>query len=61
MKSAKKSFEVDILNNFKIIHIDTSIGMNNTHVSLKDSERFYELFEHCNIFAKNNKKKYFLR
>tara|TARA_Y100001958_G_scaffold150961_1_gene135360 strand:+ start:38 stop:1201 length:1164 start_codon:yes stop_codon:yes gene_type:complete len=60
MDSSKKSFEVDILNNFKIIHIDTSIGINNKPVSLNDSlERFYELFEHCNIFAKKNKKKVF--
>lgn len=60
MESAKKSFEVDILNNFKIIHIDTSIGKNNTTVTAEDSlERFYELFEHCNIFAKKNKKKVF--
>lgn len=58
MESAKKSYEIDILNNFKIIHIDTSVGYNNKAVSLKDSlERFFELFEHCNIFAKKNKKK----
>ena len=58
IESAKKSYEVDILNNFEIIHIDTSIGINNRAVSLKDSlERFYELFEYCNIFAKENKKK----
>ena len=58
MESAKKSFEEDILNNFEIIHIDTSIGNNNKTVSVKNSlSRFYELFEHCNIFAKKNKKK----
>ena len=61
MESAKRSYEVDILNDFKVIHIDTSIDINNNTVSLKNSlERFYELFEHCNIFAKkNNKKIYF--
>ena len=58
MESAKKSYEVDILNNFKIIHIDTSIDIKNKKLSLKTSlERFYELFEHCNHFAKKNKKK----
>ena len=58
MESAKKSYEVDILNNFKIIHIDTSIDIKSKKLSLKTSlERFYELFEHCNNFAKKNKKK----
>jgi len=58
MESAKRSYEVDILNDFKVIHIDTSIDISNSTVSLKNSlERFYELFEHCNIFAKKNKKK----
>ena len=57
MTSAKKSYEIDILNDFQIIHIDTSIGRNNTKVSQKNSlERFYELFEHCIIFANKNKK-----
>ena len=61
MESAKRSYEVDILNNFKILHIDTSVQPNNKAVSIKNSlERFYELFEHCNEFAKkNNKKIYF--
>ena len=58
MESAKKSYEVDILNNFKIIHIDTSIDTKSKKLPLKTSlERFYELFEHCNNFAKKNKKK----
>lgn len=58
MESAKKSYEVDILNNFKIIHIDTSIDIKSKKLSLKTSlARFYELFEHCNNFAKKNKKK----
>lgn len=58
MVSAKKSYEEDILNNFEIIHIDTSIGYNSKNVSIEDSLlRFYELFEHCNIFAKKKKKK----
>ena len=60
MESAKKSYEVDILNNFKIIHIDTSIDIKSKKLSLKTSlERFYELFEHCNNFAKKKKKIYF--
>ena len=61
MESAKRSYEIDILNDFKIIHIDTSIDINKKKISNSDSlNRFYELFEHCNIFAKkHNKRIYF--
>ena len=60
MASAKRSYEIDILNDFKIIHIDTSIDINNKKVPIKKSlERFFELFEHCNNFAKKNNKKIF--
>ncbi len=60
MESAKKSYETDILNDFKIIHIDTSIDINYKKVPLKNSlERFFELFDHCNEFARKNKKKIF--
>ena len=60
MESAKKSYETDILNDFKIIHIDTSIDINYKKVPLKNSlERFFELFDHCNEFARKNKKNIF--
>ena len=60
MKSAKKSFEEDIKNNFKIIHIDTSVSPSNKKISINKSlNRFYELFEHCNIFAQKEKKRIF--
>lgn len=58
--SAKKSYEVDILNDFKVIHIDTSLNLDRKPVSFKDSlNRFFELFDHCNSFAKRNNKKIF--
>lgn len=57
MQSAKKSFEEDILNDFKIIHIDTSIQPSGKKISISKSlDRFYELFEHCLTFANKNKK-----
>ncbi len=60
MQSAKKSFEEDIINGFKIIHIDTSIDPKKKKITIDQSlERFFELFEHCNIFARDNKKKIF--
>ncbi len=60
MESAKKSYEIDIINDFKIIHIDTSLQLSNKKISLKKSlDRFFELFEHCIIFARKNKKKIF--
>ena len=60
MKSAKNSFEDDIKNNFKIIHIDTSINPSDKKISISKSlDRFYDLFDHCNTFAKRNNKKIF--
>ncbi len=47
MLSAKKSFEIDIINNFKIIHIDPSIdpsGDLNSEIIL---ERLKELYAFC--------------
>jgi hypothetical protein len=59
MNSAKKSFEEDIVSDFKIIHIDTSIG-NNEKISFRKSlKRLFELYEHCWRFAKRNRKKIF--
>ena len=57
MKMAKKSFEDDILNNFSLIHIDTSVSLNNSVSFNQALNRLFELYEHCFIFAKKNKKK----
>ncbi len=60
MESAKKSYEIDIINDFKIIHIDSSLQLNNKKIPLSKSlDRFFELFEHCIIFARKYKKKIF--
>jgi len=57
MQSAKKSFEDDILNDFKIIHIDTSVQPSGKKILISKSlDRFYELFEHCLTFANKNEK-----
>lgn len=57
MKMAKKSFEDDILNNFSLIHIDTSVSLNNSVSFNQALNRLFELYEHCFIFANKNKKK----
>ena len=47
MRSAKKSFEIDIINNFKIIHIDPSVdplGNLNVEIIL---DRLKELYAFC--------------
>lgn len=57
MKKSKISFEEDILNNFSLIHIDTSVSLKK-NVPFNDAmERLFELYEHCYFFAKKNKKK----
>lgn len=56
IKSAKESFEVDIINDFGFIHIDTSIDIHK-NINFKNSmERLFELYSHCFEFAKKNKK-----
>ena len=56
LKSAKDSFETDILNDFGFIHIDTSIDIHKP-INFKNSmERLFELYSHCFEFAKKNKK-----
>ena len=57
MSAAKKSFEIDIDNDFKFIHIDTSIEPNKKVSTQKSLNRFYELFEHCVEYAKKKNKK----
>lgn len=56
MTSCKKSYETDIKNDFKIIHIDASVMLNPKN-KIKDSlDRTFELYEHCYSFAKKCKK-----
>ena len=57
MKSSKKSFENDILSNFKILHLDPSIDIHNKLTIEQIIERIKELYEHCWFFARRNKKK----
>jgi len=57
MKSAKKSFEVDILNDFKAIHIDPSLNIDNKNNLKRVTENIFELYEHCYEFAKKKRKK----
>ncbi len=57
MKSAKESFKTDIDNNFKVLHIDTSIEINKKKVDFKKSiERLFELYEYCYYYSKKKKK-----
>jgi len=56
MKSSKKSFEVDIENNFTFIHIDPSIDIHGELSTDKILERVYELYFHCIDFSRKVKK-----
>ena len=57
MNSAKDSYKADIDNNFKVLHIDTSIELNNKKVSFKKSiDRLFELYEYCYSYSKKNNK-----
>ena len=56
MDSCKKSYETDIKNDFKIIHIDTSVMLNPKDKINDSLERTYELYEHCYRLAKKHKK-----
>jgi len=54
---AKKSFESDIDNDFKVIHIDTSIDIEKKISKKIALDRFFELFEHCVYYSSKKKKK----
>ena len=56
MVSAKKSFADDIANDFKIIHIDPSIDINEELSHEKIFERLIELYEFCIETANRLKK-----
>jgi hypothetical protein len=53
---AKESFRVDIDNNFKIIHIDTSFGLDKLIPQKKALEMLFELYEFVCVYAKKRKK-----
>tara|TARA_Y100000590_G_C15635428_1_gene982802 strand:+ start:196 stop:1365 length:1170 start_codon:yes stop_codon:yes gene_type:complete len=57
MKSAKKSFEVDIDSGVSVIHIDPSITIKKKLKVDHILERVYELYEHCYAYSKKKNKK----
>lgn len=56
MESAKNSFETDIKNNFKIIHIDTSVDIHKRLSFAEAFDRLCELYRFCIKCAAKNKK-----
>jgi hypothetical protein len=60
MNSAKKSFKVDIDNNFKIIHIDPSEDPRKKISNDEKINRIYELYEFCITYARKRKKEIFI-
>jgi len=57
MKSAKESFEVDILNDFKVIHVDPSLNIDNKNSLKRAVDNIFELYEYCFEFSTKKKKK----
>ncbi len=57
LKQAKESFKVDIDNNFKIIHIDTSYALNKLIPKKKSLQMLFELYEFVCVYTKKRKKK----
>ena len=60
MDSAKKSFKVDIDNNFKIIHIDPSEDPRKKISNDEKIDRICELYEFCITYARKRKKEIFI-
>ena len=58
MKSAKESFDADIYNDFKVIHIDPSLNIDNKNNLSRAIDNIFELYEHCFKFSNKNKKNY---
>ena len=57
MISAKESFKADIDNDFKVLHIDTSIEVNKKKVDFKKSiDRLFELYEYCYSYSQKKNK-----
>ena len=57
LNQAKQSFKFDIDNNFKIIHIDTSYGLDKIIPKKKSLEMLFELYAFVCNYAKRQKKK----
>ena len=57
MISAKKSFEDDIDNDFKIIHIDPSLNIDGKNSLERVIDLIMELYQHCYEYALKKKKK----
>jgi len=57
LNQAKQSFKFDIDNNFKIIHIDTSYGLDKIIPKTKSLEMLFELYAFVCNYAKKQKKK----
>ena len=58
LNQAKQSFKFDIDNNFKIIHIDTSYGLDKIIPKTKSLEMLFELYAFVCNYAKKQKKKF---
>lgn len=56
LEQAKLSFKVDIDNNFKIIHIDTSYGLNKIVPKKKALDMLFELYYFVCRYAKKKRK-----
>lgn len=53
MESCKRSYEVDILAGFDVIHLDPSIDIHKTDVSQEELlERLFELYQFCESVAR---------
>ena len=57
MISAKKSLKEDIDSGFKILHLDTCLGLNKAPTSSQALSRLFELYEFCCEYAKKSNKK----
>lgn len=55
MKKAKTSFESDIDNHFKLLHIDPSLNLGKNPFK-KSLDRLFELYEHAWSYSKKRKK-----
>ena len=59
IENAKISYKADIINNFKVIHIDTSVyshNKNNKWNNNKSLEILFELYEYCYSISRKHKK-----
>lgn len=54
MEAAKRSYEIDILSGFQVIHIDPSVDIHARPSKAEILERVFELYEHCWTFARQH-------